>query len=283
LRIHFDDKKKEVFVMRKVMCCLTSAMAVVMLIGFSIGVVHAGPCELPDLEDYYFDSPQSNPYLPIPDPGTTYVYEAEDEDGLIVNYIQFTDVTIPIMGVDCTVVYDVEYLQLEDGSYVKLEETWDWHAWDNDGNYWYFGEDTTEYEYNDEWELTGCNNDGAWKAGEDVADVGAIAEPGIILPAEPTQGDCYKQEYYEGEAEDVGKVLKVKAKCEDPDGNESEECMVMKEWTALEPGNIEHKIYYPGKGLVHIKELKEKTVEVDLVEIRADIPDLGDFEDCPED
>lgn len=267
--------------MKKLSHFLLTTLVMTMILVFSAGAVQAGECELPHFDAVNFATSADNPYLPKSVIGSTYVYEAEDEDGLIVNYIQFTSETVQIMGVECTVVYDVEYRQLEDGSYVKLEETWDWHAWDKDGNFWYFGEDTTEYEYNDEWELTGCNNDGAWKAGEDVAGVGAIAEPGIILPAEPAPGDCYKQEYYEGEAEDVGKILKVKATCEDPDGFESEECMVMKEWTALEPGNVEQKIYFPDVGLVFIKELKEKTVEVELVDINNDdIPDL-DNPVCP--
>jgi hypothetical protein len=237
-------------------------MVAVMLVVVSSGVVRAGPCELPEFKTDNFGSPADNPYLPQSVIGSTFVYEAEDEDGLIVNYIEFTGVPIGIMGVTCTVVYDVEYLILEDGTPIKLEETWDWHAWDNYGNFWYFGEDTIEYEYNDEWEVEACNDDGSWEAGVDDA------LPGIILPADPRQGDCYQQEYYEDEAEDAGKVLKVNETCEVPFDNESEEseeCMVMKEWTPLEPGNVEHKIYYPGVGLVHIKELKEKTVEVDLV------------------
>jgi hypothetical protein len=246
-----------------------------MLVGVSSGVVRAGPCELPDFNVTNFVPPADNPYLPQSVIGYTFVYEAEDEDGLIVNYIQFTTDTEVIMGVTCTVVYDVEYLMLEDETYVKLEETWDWHAWDKFGNFWYFGEDTTEYEYDDDWVLTGCNHDGAWEAGED----GAL--PGIILPADPGPGDCNQQEYYEDEAEDAGKVLKVNDTCEDLYGNESEDCMVMKEWTPLEPGNVEHKLYYPGVGLVHIKELKEKTVEVELVDINEyGVPNLA-YPICP--
>ena len=81
--------------------------------------------------------------------------------------------------------------------------------------------------------------------------------------------------YAEDEAEDVGKVLRLNARCEDSEGNDSEECMVMKEWTALEPGNVEHKHYFPGVGLVYIKELKGKTVEVELIDINDNpIPNL---------
>lgn len=263
--------------MKKLLRFLLSTVVGTMFLVSSVGVVQAGKCELPAFKatDFVYPFATGNTYLPLSVIGNTYVYEAEDEDGLIVNYIEFTTDKVLILGVTCVEVYDVEYLQLEDGTYVKLEETWDWHAWDNYGNWWYFGEDTIEYEYDDDWHLIGCSDDGAWEAGVD----GAL--PGIILPADPTPGDCYKQEFYEDEAEDVGKVLKVNAKCEDLDGNESEECMVMKEWTPLEPGNVEHKIYYPDIGLVHIKELKGKTVEVELVDINNDpIPNLDD-PSCP--
>ena len=40
-----------------------------------------------------------------------------------------------------------------------------------------------------------------------------------------------------------------------------------KEWTPLAPGEIEHKYYAPGVGLVFIEELKGKTVMVELVEV----------------
>ena len=258
--------------MRKVMCCLTSVMAVVMMIGFSIGVVQAGPCELPDFDAGNFDEPVDNPYLPqsvTDDPGTTYIYEAEEEDGLIRDYIHFSTDIKEIMGVDCTVVYDVEWIWIEDlGQWFKLEETWDWHAWDNFGNFWYFGEDTKEYLYDDDWNLEDppYTTEGSWEAGVD----GAL--PGIILPGEPEPGDCYQQEYYEDEAEDVGKVLRTNATVS-IDFGDYEDCMVMKEWTKLEPGNIEHKYYAPGLGLVYIKELKEKTVKVELVEVSTGVPD----------
>ena len=255
------------------------AFVVTVLLVFSIEAVQAGPCERPEFNKENFSAPQDNPYLPQSVIGWTYVYEADDEDGTIVNYIQFTEDThlLTALGFSAIVVYDAEYLRLEDGTHIKLEETWDWHAWDNFGNFWYFGEETTEYEYNDDWQLIDCNNDGSWEAGKDVAGVGSIAEPGIILPAVPRQGDCYEQEYYEDEAEDVGKVLKVNATCEDLDGLESEECMRMKEWTGLEPGNVEQKTYYPGLGLVNIKELKEKTVEVLLIDINGNgVPNLDE-------
>ena len=77
---------------------------------------------------------------------------------------------------------------------------------------------------------------------------------------------CYEQEYYEGEAEDMGKVLRLDVNVS-IDLDDYEGCLKTKEWTPLEPGAIEHKYYAPGVGLVYIEELMEKTVEVELVEI----------------
>ena len=97
------------------------------------------------------------------------------------------------MGISATVVRDTVYV---DGELV--EDTYDWFAQDNDGNVWYLGEDTHEYE-----DGVAVNAEGAWEAGVD----GAL--PGIVMPADPAVGDAYRQEYYAGEAEDMGEVLEV--------------------------------------------------------------------------
>jgi len=248
--------------MKKVFNFLTSVIAGLMLASFSVGVVEAGQCILPDFNSANFTSPVSNPYFPMPGAtGTTYVYEAETEDESVLNIIFISTDTVSILGVLCTVVYDTEWVYIEElDQWFMTETTEDWHAWDNFGNFWYFGEWTTAFEYDDDWNYLGCNNDGSWMAD------GVNVWPGIIVPANPTPGTCYQQEYYEDEAEDQGKVLRLNAKVSVMD-QDYENCLAMKEWTPLEPGNIEHKYYAPGVGLVLIEELKEKTVIVELVEI----------------
>ena len=140
------------------------------------------------------------------------------------------------------------------------EETDDWYAWDNDGNVWYFGEDTVEYLYDDNWDPAGTSTEGSWEAGVD----GAL--PGIVMPTDPMTGMCYQQEYYEDEAEDMGKVLRLEMNVS-IDYGDYEGCLKTKEWTPLDPGTVEHKYYAPEVGLVYIEELKEKTVEVELINI----------------
>ena len=78
------------------------------------------------------------------------------------------------------------------GDYVEV--TKDWYAQDSDGNVWYLGEDTKEYENGKV-----ASTAGSWEHGVD----GAYA--GIIIPADPKPGLEYRQEYYKGEAEDVAR------------------------------------------------------------------------------
>ncbi len=247
--------------MKKVMYCLTSIIAVVMLFGFSIGVLEADCLDAPQtINPADFDSPQNNIYFPMA-VGTTYVYMAETEDELIRNEITITSGTEVIMGVTCIVVHDVEWISVDDGNtWIIIEETDDWHVWDNDGNVWYFGEDTKEWVYDDDWNFLYTTDEGSWRAGDD----GAL--PGIVMLADPTVGSCYQQEYYEDEAEDMGKVLRLNASVSVEYGD-FDDCLKTKEWTPLEPGEIEHKYYAPGLGLVFIEELKGKTVNVELVDV----------------
>ena len=62
----------------------------------------------------------------------------------------------------------------EDGE--LIEDTFDWYAQDAEGNIWYLGEDTAEFENG---KLT--TRGGSFEAGVDGA------QPGVIMPAEPAR------------------------------------------------------------------------------------------------
>ena len=243
--------------MKRLMHFLLSSVAVVMFLAFSIGVVQAGPCELPDFDSAEFPDPLTidNPYFPLV-PGTTFVYEPVPNEEDVVNTVTVTNrvkkISVDGKKIKCRVVYDVETV---DGAIT--EETWDWYAQDDDGNIWYCGEDTTAY-----LEDGSISTEGSWEAGVD----GAL--PGYLMPAEGflTPGICYQQEYYEDEAEDRAKVLRLDAEVSLENGEFYQNCLETKEWTQLDPGNVEHKYYAPGFGLVLIQELKEKSVRVELVD-----------------
>lgn len=162
-------------------------------------------------------------------------------------------------NINALVVRDREWVDEEcTGDYVLVEDTFDWFAQDDDGNVWYLGEDTIAWD-----DEANCLTDaGSWKAGEDGA------EPGVLMLSRPKPGDSYRQEYYEGEAEDWAKVLRLNARVA-IDFGDYRGCLVTKEYTPLSPGEIEHKFYcrlsHGGSGLMLVNELKGKTRRVEYI------------------
>jgi hypothetical protein len=82
-------------------------------------------------------------------------------------------------------------------------------------------------------------------------------------------GDSYRQEYLEGEAEDMAEVLSVTDTVTVPYGSYSN-CLRTKEWTPLEPGVAENKYYASGVGLVKDVVVEGGSGHMDLVAIRSD-------------
>ena len=146
-----------------------------------------------------------------------------------------------ILGVEVTVVRDRVY---EDGK--LIEDTLDWYAQDRQGNVWYFGEETAEYE---DGKVT--STAGSWEAGVD----GAL--PGIVMLAEPRPGDEYRQEFYEGEAEDVAAIVATEGTIAVDAGSwDGTDVLVTEEWTPLEPDVRERKTYARGFGVVEIRTIE---------------------------
>ncbi len=190
-----------------------------------------------------------NPYWPLT-PGTTYIFEGTTEEGLERIEVNVTHETREVMGVTCIVVRDRVWL---DGELV--EDTLDWYAQDNDGNVWYFGEEVKNYEGG-----TLVDTAGSWEAGVD----GAL--PGVVMWAEPAVGQIYRQEYYQGEAEDMGEVLRLGESVSVIYGA-FDNVLVTREWTPLESGVAEEKYYAPGIGLVLEVVVEGGSGQIELVEI----------------
>lgn len=203
-----------------------------------------------DPADFITEGFTGNEFMPLV-PGTTFVYEGENEDGEVVRVEEYiTHETVEIMGVTCIVVEAKEW---EAGEMV--EDTDDWYAQELNGNIWYFGEYSEEIE---DGEVVGT--EGSWEAGVD----GAL--PGIIMLADPYVGMWYRQEYYEGEAEDVALILSINATVTIGLGT-YEHCLQTAEWALLEPGIIEHKFYAPDVGLIRAVAVEGETGYEDLIEI----------------
>ncbi len=183
-----------------------------------------------------FTTEIDNPYWPMT-PGSRWVYRETDTEGSQEKVVvEVTHETKKVAnGVEARVVRDTV---TEGGEPVEVTD--DWYAQDRAGNIWYLGEDTAEYK-----DGKVANREGSFEAGVDGA------EAGIALPGHPRPGLAYRQEYYEGEAEDNGEVVTVgKEKVEVPFGFFDEGVLMTRDLVPTEPKVQELKFYARGVGPV---------------------------------
>jgi hypothetical protein len=188
----------------------------------------------PQLDPADFVAVIDNPYLPLT-PGSRWVYEGESDGEREENVVVVTDQTRQIEGITAVVVRDT----VKVGG-ALVEDTYDWFAQDRDGNVWYLGEDSSDFDEDG----TLASKEGSWEYGKD----GAL--PGIVMPADPQPGDAYRQEYLQGVAEDMGEVLRIEPE-RAIDLGSYQDVVVTEDWSPLEPEVIENKWYAPGVGLIH--------------------------------
>jgi hypothetical protein len=204
------------------------------------GATTAETTSLPvDAKPFPIDSSEftteiDNPYWPMK-PASQWVFRETDAEGSVSRVVvTVLDKTKTIAnGVEARIVHD----QVTQDGQVK-EDTYDWYAQDADGNLWYLGEDTTEYENGKP-----KTKEGSWEAGVD----GAL--PGIIMPASPQVGTTYREEYYKGHAEDGASIISTDALAKVPYGR-FENGVQTRNFSAIEPDVIEEKIYAQGVGVV---------------------------------
>jgi len=205
----------------------------------------------PIINPWDFSAIINNPYLTFK-PGTTFVYEGETEDGTEHIETMVTDRTRQILGVDCVVVRDRVWLEGD-----LTEDTLDWYAQDPEGNVWYFGEYSQEIENG---KVVGT--EGSWEAGVDCA------QPGIVMPGSPYVGQVYRQEYKQGEAEDMGSILSLDESITVKYGS-FEHCLKTADYTPLEPKVVENKYYCPAVGGVVFEEMVQGGNEkAELIDIK---------------
>ena len=196
------------------------------------------------------DTTPANSYLPLVQ-GTVWTYEATfEEDGEEITEvitITITDRIKLVDGIRCLVVRDVVEIDGE-----LIEDTDDWFAQDVDGNIWYCGEESKDYEWFDGDipavpELVAI--DGSFKAGRDGD------EAGILLPSAPVVGDIFRQEVSFANAEDAIQILATDGTETVPASTCTGDCLVTRDFSPLDPGVEEEKYYAPGVG---------KILEIDL-------------------
>jgi hypothetical protein len=210
----------------------------------------------PNIDPSNFVKEIDNPYLPLK-PGTTWVYEGQTPEGTERVEDTVLHETKRVMGVECVVLRDRVWLNGE-----LIEDTVDWHAQDKEGNVWYFGERTKEYENGKV-----VSTEGSFEAGRK----GAL--PGLIMPADPKVGGSYRQEYYKGEAEDMAEVISLDGAglndaVSTTYGSFSQDVLVTKDWNPLEPNILEHKYYAPGVGLIGETKVTGPPEKIELIDFK---------------
>ena len=187
-----------------------------------------------ELDPAEFTADVTNQWFPL-EPGTRWTYRETTEDGEEMRVVvTATPETREIAnGITARIVRDTVTLDGE-----IIEDTFDWYAQDDDGTVWYLGEDTAEFE-----DGRVSTREGSFEAGVNGA------QPGVIMPASPEVGMAYRQEYYEGEAEDHGEVLALGEQASVPAGA-YDGLVKTADTTPLEPDVLEHKYYAHRVGLV---------------------------------
>jgi len=211
----------------------------------------AGPPVQPLPPPQDFVTTVDNPRLPFV-PGMRWVYRAHEGGELQRIVVTALHRNRQIEGIDATVVHDVVRVK---GRIV--EDTHDWYGQDTDGNVWYLGERTREYD-----EDGSFSTEGSWEAGKHGA------HAGIAMPAHPVDGQTYRQEYRPGVAEDLAKVVDQDTMVRVPFGF-YRHTWLTEETTPLEPRASEMKFYARGIGVVEEDTVSPRPARTVLVSFRA--------------
>ena len=200
-----------------------------------------------------FDDPKHpshpNPYFPLR-VGSRWQYEGGGESITV----EVLDETKRIEGVDCITVHDFVRV----GGAVE-EDTDDWYGQRKSGTVDYCGEISQSFE-----SFAGdapplpelVHVEGSWKAGREGA------QPGTALLGAPRVGKVYRQEFAPGTAEDAARVLSTSYRY----GRDAQldahvpqalaellcsagDCLVIGEFTPVEPDAFGLKFYARGVGL----------------------------------
>jgi hypothetical protein len=186
----------------------------------------------PEIDPAEFSAVVDNPWFPL-SPGSRWVYAVTSSDGEQRITVDVLTAPSTVMGVPVVQVHDVVTAR---GT--TVEDTIDVYSQRRDGSVWYFGEATTAYD------AGVASAEGSWRAGVD----GAL--PGIIMPADPTPSEHgYRQEYFAGHAEDMGRVTSTRGTADVPAGH-FDGVVTTEDWSPLEPGIVEEKSYARGVGVV---------------------------------
>jgi hypothetical protein len=204
-----------------------------------------------NLDPANFSADITNPYWPMK-PGTRWIYRGIEEGEPAQDIVVVSTTTTKKLanGITARVVRDTGRAEGQ-----VIEDTQDYYAQDSDGNVWYMGEQTAEFEKGKV-----VSRAGSWEAGKD----GAM--PGVLIPAQPQVGQQYRQEYKKGEAEDNGQVLAMNNLVEVKAG-QYKGALVTMDTSRIEPDVSEFKFYAPNVGPLLSLDISGGAAREELVKI----------------
>jgi hypothetical protein len=212
-----------------------------------------------NLDPANFGADITNPYWPMK-PGTRWTYRSAEASG------PSEDIVIVVTRKTKKLANGITARVVRDTARSKgqiIEDTFDWYAQDTDGNVWYMGEQTAEFEKGKI-----VSTEGSWEAGVDGA------QPGILLPAQPQVGQKYRQEYKKGKAEDNGEVLAMNHLVEVKAGS-FEDAMVTMDTSTIEPDVVEYKFYGHGTGPLLALDISGGAAREELMKVDKAAPQVG--------
>ena len=177
----------------------------------------------------------THPYLPLTSLRQDVLEGVEDGKKLRVERTPLPNkhksFNIAGQRVEALVVEDREF---ENGTLAEVAT--DYFAQDDNGNVYYLGEEVDDYENG---KITG--HDGSWMLGKDTQ------VPGVILPANPKQGDRFKGEDVSQAIDEQDEIISLLETVTVPSGT-YHKCLKVRE--KLADGTTELKYYAPGVGVV---------------------------------
>ena len=222
--------------------------------GSSSAAMQSGTSTLPqtsepsNLNPADFSTNIDNPYWPMPVGATWHIHVSNPQGESLQDTVTVENTTKKIAdGVTARVVHDVVS---DHGKPTEITD--DWYAQDREGNIWYFGENTAEIHNGKR------DTSGSFEAGRNGADAG------VALPAHPTVGMTYREEYYAGQAEDRGRVLALDQQVQAPVGHFTG-AVLIDDTSPIEPDVSEYKLYAKGVGPVVAVSVSGESEREDLV------------------
>jgi prefoldin subunit 5 len=236
-----------------------------------LGISSLSPATLPALSTTTFEESAEidNPYFPL-NPGILSYYEGIENDSEVTEkqVVLVSDETIEILGITSRVVQEWEF----EGS-LLTEESFEYYAQDTSGNVWLMGESSIEYEYDDDGNLTGTEEE-IWQGGVEQN------LPGYVMVENPEVGEAYYERFQINQTADQSEVTETDILTSTPFAD-FEDVVQIQEFSGFNSDEFELSYFAPNIGFIKEEEIEAGDVvfSTQLIEIEDISPQLNNSTD----